>query len=453
MGYNNGVVTAPVGVRDVQRALGNGSPDVYTLARAGSIKRLSPYKPIRGNLNNYTDTPGTLSDTDIINRNLGFIFPTFTGQSFNTIIKNIITNSNQWSTNPGDSDLNTRGSIGNGWVYNMPVPQTHYARLTDFNHYDHNSPNEYEATTFEVLDSTKSIYSGGSYTAKFFVKMSPLAPRNFRSLIGMRLGVAITSPSVQSGAVFFYVGDGSGNSAISTAAMGVAECSVVIPATLFTEIINKCSGQEDIILNTVGFFAPSTYGGYQNIKSGYTGYQANPSAMNGLIPLPGLGWDSIIWHPSLTEICYLQIIGSGNIITPGTTQSTMILRSVLNTYTSSTVTTFILRRYIKYTYEILNASGTTVYTMSQKASFIPDGDLFNEIDVTNDPPGTAAWTDLEPYNLTKTLALPNQSYSVDGYRVRVYIWYLDGVNPVTESGHDYRISSEFVITIGTPERE
>lgn len=457
MSYQNGIISAPVSIYDVQRALGIDSPDLYTLARNGNIKRLSPYKPIRGNLNGYSDKVGEMSDTDIINRNLGFVLPEFpftksaTTYDFNTVIKGIIADNIPWSTIPGSSDVDSRGSIGNGWVYNMPVANTHYARLTDFNHYDHGQKNAYENTTFEVLEGTKSVYTGGSYTAKFFVKMSPLAPRNFRTLIGKYLGVAITSPNVQSGAVFFYVGNGSGDfSSISSAAMGVDECSVIMPSTLFDEIVSKCSGQNDIVLNVVGFVAPSSYAGYQNIKSSYSGYQANPNTMNGLIPLPGLDADTIVWHPSLSNICYLQLNGSGSIITPGQTQTTMVIRSVVNTYISSSATTFYLYRYIKYTYDILDANDNVVYSMTTKTSFIPDGQTFNAIDVTNNPSTSANTFDLTDYNITKTLSLPNQSYSVDGYRVLVYLWYLDGVNPSSESGHDYRISGQFFIKIGTP---
>lgn len=452
MGYNpiNKIISSPVGVYDVERAMGIVG-DVFTLARCGRIRRLSPYKPIRGNLNGYSDKPGTMSDNDIINRNLGFLIPTFSGADFNNTIKGIITDSVAWSTLPGPTDVNSRGSIGNGWVYNMPIPGTHFARLTDFNKYDGNSANAYTDTTFEVIDSAKSIYTGGSYTAKFFVRMSPMAPQNFRSMIDCCLGVAVTSPDVQSGAVFFYVGNGNGDfSVIGTAAMGVAECSVIMPSELFDEIVAKCSGQNDIVINVVGFFAPNTFNGYQNIKSSYAGYQANPSAMNGLMPLPGLGWDTIVWHPSLTDICYLQLTGSGNIIPPGSTQSEMVIKSVLNTYTSTVVTTFYLYRFIKYTYEILNGSGTVIYSMDTKAAFIPDGTVFAGVNVTNDPPGTAHSFDLTSYDIKKTLALPNQSYSVDGYRVRVKLWYLDGVNPTEEAGHTYRVAGEFFIRIGTP---
>lgn len=448
-GANDGV-----SIRDVQRALGVSSPDLYTLARSGNIKRLSPYKPIRGDMNGYSDKPGVMSDTDIINRNLGFLLPTFpftksgTTWNFESVIRGIANDNNvPWNTTPSASDTNTRGSIGNGWVYNMPIVNTHFVRLTDFNNYCNQHGNSYESTTFEVLEGTKNIYSGGSFTAKFFVKMSPLAPRNFKTLSGMHLGVAIIVPTSSSSVVLFYIGTGSSDfSVISTNAMGVAECSVIIPSTLFTEVIRRCTGQVDLTLNVVGFFAPASYSGYQNILSTYSGYQSNPNSMNGLIPVPGLDTDIIIWHPSSTSLCYLNIIGSGSIITPGTTTTTMMLRSVINTYNNTDAFNFYASQ-VKFTYDILDTNNNVVYSLAQKAQF---GNSTDVINVKNTSAGSHTTVDLEPYNITQTLSLPNQSYSVDGYRVCVYLWYLAGVNPTTGSDSDWKISNQFFIKIGTP---
>lgn len=450
MAYSNGVITAPVSIRDVQKALGVASGDLMTLARSGQIRRLSPYKPIRGNQNGQTDTPGVLADVDIINRNLGFAIPEFpftvsgTTWNFNAVIKGIVDDTVPWPTTPGPTDTDSRGSIGNGWIYGMPVVATHFARLTDFNGYSSSQPNGYVDTTFEVLAGTKNIYAGGSYTAKFFVRMSPLAPRNFRSLVGKYLGVAITSPSIESGAVYFYIGNGTDDfSSIATAAMGEAECSVIIPSTLFNIIVGKCSGQNDIVLNVVGFVAPSGYAGYQNIKSDYAGYIANPNAMNGLMPLPGLDADTIIWHPSSTLLCYLNIIGNGSIITPGTTQTTMVLKSVTNNY-GYTDTFNMYASAVQYTYDIIDANNNVVYQQTQRSRF---GNSSAVVDVTNPSAGTHRREDLTDYNIQQTLSLPNQSYSIDGYRVIVYLWYWSGVNPTSGT---YQISSQFFIKIGTP---
>lgn len=47
MAYNNGIITAPVSVYDVQRALGVGSPDVGTLCKHANINKWAKYKPVK----------------------------------------------------------------------------------------------------------------------------------------------------------------------------------------------------------------------------------------------------------------------------------------------------------------------------------------------------------------------------------------------------------------------
>lgn len=46
MAYSNGIITAPVSINDVQRALGNGSCDLGTLCQSVSINQWSKYKPV-----------------------------------------------------------------------------------------------------------------------------------------------------------------------------------------------------------------------------------------------------------------------------------------------------------------------------------------------------------------------------------------------------------------------
>ena len=46
MSYNNGKITAPVSIYDVQQALGVGSPDLYTLYRSVKVNKWSKYKAI-----------------------------------------------------------------------------------------------------------------------------------------------------------------------------------------------------------------------------------------------------------------------------------------------------------------------------------------------------------------------------------------------------------------------
>lgn len=47
MGYNTGIITAPVSIYDVQRALGNSSSDLGTLIHNGNINMWAKWKPIK----------------------------------------------------------------------------------------------------------------------------------------------------------------------------------------------------------------------------------------------------------------------------------------------------------------------------------------------------------------------------------------------------------------------
>lgn len=46
MGYNSGIVTMPVSIRDVQNALGDGNTDLGTLCKSDNINKWSWYKPV-----------------------------------------------------------------------------------------------------------------------------------------------------------------------------------------------------------------------------------------------------------------------------------------------------------------------------------------------------------------------------------------------------------------------
>lgn len=49
MGYNNGLVTAAVSIRDVQQAIGASSPDLGTLCKHANINKWAKFKPFRCN--------------------------------------------------------------------------------------------------------------------------------------------------------------------------------------------------------------------------------------------------------------------------------------------------------------------------------------------------------------------------------------------------------------------
>ena len=447
MSVTNNIISAPVSIEDVQRALGETSADLYTLCRSDKIKRLSPYKPIRGTTRGNTDKIEVLTDNDIIERDMGFDIQQFpwNGITFESVIRGIVTNSANWPNTPQSTDQDTRGSIGNGWIYNKPIEQTNYARLTDFNHYDGNNGNNYETTTFEVLEGTKSIIAGQTYTGKFFVKMSPYHPKNFKSALRYAVGVAIVKSDF-TGTTYYFIGGetGTGYSSITENAMGTPECDVIIPQTLFNTLLDYFSRTftSDTILYAVGFLAPISFAGYQNIDSNASKYHA-ANDINSLIAIPGLGYDNITWHPA-SRVCYLDFNGNGSIIEPGTTATTLQLLSVVNTYTTAVAQFTLYSSLVKYTYKIYNGT-SVVYSMSTRASW-PAG---TTVDVSNTQQGQATRFNLIGEFPTQTMNIPS-TYSHNGYRVQVTIWYLDGVNPVDASTHDYCEAGSFWIKIGTP---
>ena len=52
---NEQVITAPDSIYDVQRALGNGSPDLGTLCKANTVNKWAKYKPVGKNMIDTTD--------------------------------------------------------------------------------------------------------------------------------------------------------------------------------------------------------------------------------------------------------------------------------------------------------------------------------------------------------------------------------------------------------------
>lgn len=105
MSYSDGKIIAPVGVHDVQSALGTAANDVATLCAHNSINPMAKYKPVRYN------KIGELTETERISTRYGFgsqAVPTFTG---------------------GDSNPSIT------WVYYHVRVGTDWARLTDFDGY------------------------------------------------------------------------------------------------------------------------------------------------------------------------------------------------------------------------------------------------------------------------------------------------------------------------------
>ena len=67
MAYQNGIITAPVSIYDVQRAIGNSSPDLGTLCTSGNINKWAKYKPEDIN------TPQVITEQQRVLNNYGIV--------------------------------------------------------------------------------------------------------------------------------------------------------------------------------------------------------------------------------------------------------------------------------------------------------------------------------------------------------------------------------------------
>ena len=123
MGYSSGLITAPVSIYDVQRAIGNGSSDLATLCKGNTINKFARFKPFRRNaifFNSDTNQSSTDRLTAQKTANYGCGIVSCGTLDFATKY------TNQWS------HLYPRGKDGGGAGYNE------FYRLLDFNKYQHN---------------------------------------------------------------------------------------------------------------------------------------------------------------------------------------------------------------------------------------------------------------------------------------------------------------------------
>ena len=133
MGYASNLVTAPVGVRDVQRALGNGSPDVGTLCIAPSINKWAKYKPVK------FAKVGILTSENLTYCNYGIVdIPTWGRLSYASTFLFSTNRASLQQIYWPDCDRE-KGSVSvEYWVYQRPTGGSSSPyRLADFNNYFH----------------------------------------------------------------------------------------------------------------------------------------------------------------------------------------------------------------------------------------------------------------------------------------------------------------------------
>jgi hypothetical protein len=143
MGYSDGIITSPVGISDIRKALGTDKGDLGTLCRHDSLNPMAKHKPIRYNKR------AALTDLEIKSTNYGLS----AGSVFNAS-----------DTNPD-----------NAWTYNKPRGNqnslSEWYRYTDFDGYDNLAcpPFAFSVSgelansvglTFYIDSMSKEIYKG-----------------------------------------------------------------------------------------------------------------------------------------------------------------------------------------------------------------------------------------------------------------------------------------------------
>lgn len=160
MSYSNGIITAPVSIYDIQRALGASSPDLGTLCKHANINMWAKYKPVR-----YPHVDSVTGQWDFTNNkwlstavwwkgagttDVGGITP-FTTSVRATMLAQYL-NSDRM----------------NGWVYNKPSGGVYQPyRETDFACYNHLAPAPLEG--FFIQDE---IIQDGHFTASAVMSMT-----------------------------------------------------------------------------------------------------------------------------------------------------------------------------------------------------------------------------------------------------------------------------------------
>lgn len=459
MAYNptTGVITDPDSIYDVQQALGeSGGGDLMTLANSMHVKCLSKYKPIKDTLNGHSRTPQTLNDTDRMNRDWGFTFDTFPwtgGPAFDAQIKKIVDGSAIW---PSFTAATEDRYLGNSWLYRQLVVDSNFARLTDFDDYNHKSENKYVDTTLTVLDDIKMVTSRTrTYTAKFFAQMFPYCPQNFISLNNYCMGIAIFSPTVNSGKVYFYVG-----TTVITASTSYSASELLMPSSMFNDLLGMIpQSVTEATFYAVGFFAPRSMAGKNNITDN-NAY----NELNTLIALPGLGYDTFMWKDAGGggNLCLLTFEANPTSeLRPTDTSFTAKILSVTNNYdikTPPAANLILYPAYIYYTYDLIRSGQTTpdtTYSQTTRAQFGSSGSITIS-NTQEDGSGNVIHktTDLTSYNISKNIPIVggHQANLQSGDRIIVYLWYLT-YNSVPGTSEDYQIASQFTVPIGTMPRE
>ena len=150
---SNGTITAPVSIRDIQRALGTSIPDLGRLCRHSKINMWAKYKPVKKAM---IDTTGQLKSDKTwkpINGTGGLgtdawyrgVINASTNTDFGIKPKTIAKmGTDSYRMIDALEEIARTWNNGglNGWVYEYPTGgSTEPYRILDFNHYYHDAPN------------------------------------------------------------------------------------------------------------------------------------------------------------------------------------------------------------------------------------------------------------------------------------------------------------------------
>lgn len=455
-------VTYGVSWRDVQQALGVTDTDEHALCQSGRVRMLSRYKPIVDTLNGQSRTKATLSNNDFMLRNWGFKIPKFQGTALDSKAKAIVKGGAFWST--FTNAQMEAANIGNGWVYPAPVQGENFARISDFDGYDHSKPSNYQHNTLVITNEYKVIAGVNKITndVQISFDLSPYSPRNFKSLEGYRLAVAFwyqverTNNTPYESDTYFYIGSGSSH-VISLSATDQTAMTLTVPQAMFQALLNKAiNGAMHAYSATfyaVGFFAPGNYGGYDNITG-----SSNANSLSDLIPLPGLGYETFqlqnVAGTGDYDVCLLAV--SGTYLTVPVSGSkngfTAKILSVTNNYDLINTDTggqiYFMPAYLRYTYDVFKPNGDKDTDLSQ-SSLARFGNTSGSIDVSNtvrtNGVVTHKTTDISMYNFTSNIPVFNTG-ALSGYTVVVKLWYLT-YNSDPGTNNIYRQVGQFAVVV------
>ena len=182
MAYNNGKITAPVSIADVQRAVGSPSGDLGRLCRSANINMWAKFKPVSKGIINIMDQ---LNTDKTWKADSALSDPWWTGLSHNYglgFTRHPITTA---SSSVSDALTRLAATIDgnmNGWSYSKPAGGSSTPfRLTDFNGYNMKAPRPVQGMGHNIDSVTATSTSPWDYTLQYREsdRTKPISDRDY----------------------------------------------------------------------------------------------------------------------------------------------------------------------------------------------------------------------------------------------------------------------------------